>query len=128
MRVLLLSTLRLLRPLLDEVLPQYSLTIQAATLTEVLTARDDPSVLLHLEQWDAQAAGLVGQVSTWGRSIYVIVARSVPTTSYLAILQHGASDLSTVESIALHILAFKMGRQQPEVRYPFTGRLGGGKG
>ncbi len=121
MRILVLSASRLLRLLLEDVLSPFTrthnLTVEAATLSEVRAAHDDPVVLLSFERWDPPAAQLVGELSA-AASVYVILAGPLPPASYLTILGAGATDAAVEDPVALHALALKLHRWQREVRGP----------
>lgn len=114
MRILLVTGSRLLRLLLDGVLPHYALTAEVVTLQTALSSRNLPPVFLHAERWDEEALAAVRRLTAIKATVYVISPDSTDFRTYLAMLQRGVRDAAVDHPLALEALAFKVRRDAGE--------------
>ncbi len=95
-----LTTSRHFRSLLDEILLQYDLTATSATLRAALEDREQPVVLLHVERWDTEAAGLVGRLLESTPHVYVICPQAADLRVVITVLKTAAADATADTPLA----------------------------
>ncbi len=108
MRLVLLSGNRFLDGLVREVFAQHSLTAEVGTSRSVLTAKDQPVVLLHVQRWGDEAAAQVRQLRQVTSSVYLLCSDAARPGTYVAILASGVRDAASAAPLALHALALKL--------------------
>jgi len=109
--------------LLNEIFPQYQLSVAPVTLSMALSDPEQPAVLFYAERWDPDAIALLQRLRATTPHVYAICPAAADPATCLAILKSGVREAASDTPPALHTLALKLQRcvREPE---PWQWQLG----